>query len=273
LFTRENNMNRSLLPRLPDIVSLARLRAHELVAAATSSRQAATAHRRWPAAYPDPPGHGPCQRISLLCGDDTGAMLGLLTGTGRHPPMAGHIPLVWLNEDPRTPADADGVPTTALQREIRRLLDLTTRLFLVRHLLCPQGTLAATLRETPERGIEHLLHAVFGEARPEPAAPRVGLRTFLAGAAAAAPTAIDTPASSSLLGELVRRCSQPGDAVLVLNASVQHTAWVGSLERRWIFVHPDAMRLALLREHVVERQRAAGARLQSEASDERVVRS
>lgn len=268
-------MNRSLLPRLPDIVSLARLRAHELLAAATSSRQASTGHRRWPAAYPDPPGHGPCQRISLLCGDDTGAMLGLLTGTGRHPPMAGHVPLVWLNEDPRTPADADGVPTTALQREIRRLLDLTTRLFLARHLLCPRGTLLAVLRETPERGVQHLLAAVLGSSHPVRTDPQTGFRTFIASATAGDPaTALwqQTP-DPALLGELTRRFSQPGDAVLVLNAAVQHTAWVGSLNRRWIFVHPDAMRLALLREHVVARQRAAGARLQSEASDEQVVRS
>lgn len=266
-------MNRSLLPRLPDIVSLARLRAQELVAAATSSRQASTGHRRWPAAYPDPPGHPPCQRIALLCGDDTGAMLGLLTGTGRHAPMAGRMPLVWLNEDPRTPADADGAPTTAMQREIRRLLELTTRLFLARQLLGPQGTLAAALRETPERGIEHLLHAVFGEVRPVATAPQAGHRTFLAGAAAVSPATAETSAAPSLLGDLVRRWSQPGDPVLVLNAAAPQTAWVGSLERRWIFAHPDALRLALLREHVVERQRAAGARLQSEASDEQVVRS
>lgn len=266
-------MNRSLLPRLPDIVSLARLRAQELSAAAASTRQASARHLRWPAAYPDPPGHPPCQRIALLCGDDTGAMLGLLTGTGRHAPMAGHIPLVWLHEDPRTPADADGAPTTAMQREIRRLLELTTRLFLARRLLAPRGTLVATLRETPERGIEHLLGVVFGEARPLPSAPRAGLRTFLAGAAVAAPVFADPAATPALLGELVQRCSQAGDPVLVLNAAVAHTAWVGSLDRRWIFVHPDAMRLALLREHVVARQRAAGARLQSEASDEQVVRS
>lgn len=251
-------MKRSLLHRLPDIVTLARQRAREL--------RAPSGPWRTPVGRLDPPGHRALRRVSLLCGDELSAMLGLLSGAGRDGPLAGQIPLIWLSEDPRRPPDAHGVPLTATQRETRRLIDLAVRLFLARDLLGPGGGLAATLREAPERGVEHLLDAVFGHSHRFRIPAPTGWRTFFAGHPA--PPCNDLvhkpPSAASLLGELAGQLTRPGDPVLVLNARVSNTAWVARLDRRWIFVQPDAMALALLRERVVARQLAAGAVLHTE---------
>ena len=259
-------MTRSLLHRLPDIVALARQRARELRASVTPTQPAAAGHARFSAGHLDPPGHHALQQVSLLCGDELSAMLGLLAGAGHDGPLAGRIPLIWLNEDPRRPADTEHIALTAMQRETRRLLDLATRLFLARDLLRRGGGLAATVREAPERGIELLLDAVFGHSHRFRIRTPTGWRTFIAGH----PAPLDTdlvrkpPPAASLLGELARQLSRPGEPVLVLNASVPNTAWVAKLDRRWVFVQPDAMTLALLREHVIARQMAAGAVLHTE---------
>lgn len=251
-------MKRSLLHRLPDIVALARQRAREL--------QAPFGPWRKPQEQGDEPGHRALRRVSLLCGDELSAMLGLLSGAGRDGPLAGKIPLIWLTEDPRRPPDAHGVPLTAMQRETRRLIDLAVRLFLARDLLGHGGGLAATLRVSPERGVEHLLDAVFGHSHRFRIPTPTGWRTFIAGHPA--PLCNDLlhkpPPAASLLGELAGQLTRPGDPVLVLNASVPNTAWVAELDRRWIFVQPDALTLALLRERVVARQMAAGAVLHTE---------
>lgn len=238
-------MTGSLPHRLPHIVALARQRARELQA---------------------PAGHHALRRVSLLNGDDLSAMLGLLAGTGRDGPLAGRIPLIWLNEDPRVPADTHGIALTAAQRETRRLLDLAIRLFLARDLLGQGGGLAATVREAPAQGIEHLLDAVFGHSHRLRIRLPTGWRTFIAGHPLPLPTGLmrKPPPAASLLGELARRLSRPGEPVLVLNASVPSTAWVATLDRRWIFAQPDALTLALLRQHVVARQRAAGRLLCTE---------
>lgn len=262
-------MPRSLLHRLPDIVALARLRARELqalIAPARPARPAPPGRTRWPAGRLDPPGHPPLRRVSLLCGDELSAMLGLLAGDGRDGPLAGRIPLIWLTEDPRRPADTEGMVLTAMQRETRRLIDLTTRLFLARDLLGHGGGLAATVREAPERCIEHLLNAVFGHSHRFRIRTPTGWRTFIAGHPAPLCTDLvrQPPPAASLLGELARELTRPGEPVLVLNASVPSTAWVARLDRRWIFVQPDAMTVALLREHVVAQQMAEGAVLRTE---------
>ena len=41
--------------------------------------------------------------------------------------------------------------------------------------------------------------------------------------------------------------------MLALKASVPNTAWVAELFRSWIFVQPDALTPALLRERIVAR--------------------
>lgn len=254
-------MNRSLLHRLPDIVALARQRARELPDPV--GRRGGSFGRL------DPPDQAGLGRVSLLCGDELSVLLGLRAGLGREGPLAGRLPLIGLNEDPHEPADTQGTVLTPRQHETRRLIELATRLFLARELLGSQGVLILTARDAPDRGIERLLDAVFGRTHRLRTRPAPGWQCFLTSSADWPASLSDTvlhglEPGPSLLGELTRQLTGAGDPVLVLRAQVRCTDWVGVLDRRWIFVQPDPMSLALLREHVIARQMAAGAALRTE---------
>lgn len=254
-------MTRSLLHRLPDIVALARQRARELPGPVG---QPGLSFGRL-----DPPERDSRRRVSLQCGDELSVMLGLRAGLGREGPLAGRIPLVWLNEDPREPADTEGTPLTPAQCETRRLIELATRLFLVRDLLGAKGVLALTARDAPDRSMERLLDAVFGRSQRLRVRPAAGWRTFLAGGPGSPATLHDGEGQGPvpgplLLGDLAQRITVAGDPVLVLRADVPGTRWVAALDRRWIFVSDEALTLALLREHVIARQMAAGTHLHAE---------
>lgn len=245
-------MNRSMLNRLPDIVALARQRARELW---THSTQARTSHRRpaWSvarlAAETDA-GH----RVSLLCGDDLSVMSGLLSGQAQDGPLAGRVSLVWLSDSAALPPDSLNTPITSMQARVRRLIELSTRLFLARDLLVAQGALVVTTDTDPDRCAERLLGAVFGHTRA--LAPEknntLSTRAYLAGASV--PENLPVRSGPTLLGDLVRSCTGCDDHVLVMGAQPACATWVASLQRRWVLAQSQPLTFSVLREHIIARQ-------------------
>lgn len=260
-------MNRSMLNRLPDIVALARQRARELW---THSTQTRTSHRRpaWSvarlAAETDA-GH----RVSLLCGDDLSVMSGLLSGQAQDGPLAGRVSLVWLSDCAAPPPDSLNTPTSSMQARVRRLIELSTRLFLARDLLVEQGALVVTADTDPDRCAERLLGAVFGHTRALPPGknPPSSARAYLAGTAV--PKNLSVGSGPTLLGDLVRACTGRDDHVLVMGAQPACAVWVASLERRWVLAQSQPLTFSVLREHIIARQLdLAQRRLTSESPRE-----
>lgn len=260
-------MNRSMLNRLPDIVTLARQRARELWTYSSSAR---AGHRRpsWSVArFAAESGAG--HRVSLLCGDDLSVMSGLLSGQAQDGPLAGRVSMVWLSDSPGPAADSQNTPIGSMQARVRRLIELSTRLFLARDLLVEQGALVVTADTDPDQCAERLLGAVFGQARALPTdddRPRTE-RAYLAGATV--PEELPRGSGPALLGAMVGTCTGRDDHVLVMGAQPAFATWVAALERRWVLAQAEPLTFSLLREHVIERQlRQAQRQLADESARE-----
>ncbi len=247
-------MNTSLLHRLPDIVALARARARDLIAPPSGPLPGRRLQR--PA---QPPGAVDplARRVTLLCGDELPVMLGLLLGRGRDGPLAGRVPLIWLEPAaPRAPANDDAV-VTPLQQKTRALLDFAVRLFVARELLTRDGLLATPVPFDGERCVERLLIAVFGQARPlvAPVQPLNGApQSGVCLAGRSLPPHLPPMSGPDLLFDLALHATRRDDSVVVLPASPASAGWVAALDRQWVLVQPDAMAFALLKEHVIARQ-------------------
>lgn len=261
-------MNPSLLSRLPDIVALARARAHDLMAhpsGALSPRRSEP-----PGAHLDT-GDPESRRVTMLCGDALPALLGLLTGQGRSGSLARRVPLMWLAPmAPSAPPAPEGKAVPPLQQQTRQLLDFAVRLFVARELLTRDGLLATPVSSDPERCTERLLVAVLGQSRqivppvqPLHGAPQIGV--CIAGRVV--DRHLPPMGGTDLLFDLALHTTRRTDPVVVLPASPVCAGWVAALDRQWILVQPDAMAFALLKEHVVARQmRHAGAMLAKETA-------
>lgn len=260
-------MNRSMLNRLPDIISLARQRARELW---TCSADVRPGRRRppWSAARMTADAHHG-HRVSLLCGDDLSVMSGLLSGQAQDGPLAGRVSLVWLSDAADPAPDGLNPPSNSLQTRVRRLIELSTRLFLARDLLVDQGALVVTADTDADRCAERLLGAVFGQAQALP--PGVGQApttcAYLAGTLL--PQRLPAASGAALLGELVRTLTGRNDHVLVMGAQPAFSMWVAALERRWVLAQSEPLTFSVLREHIVARQMELALRpLQDETSRE-----
>lgn len=241
-----------MLNRLPDIITLARQRARELWTYSTHVRSEHR-HPSWSVArFATEPAAG--HRVSLLCGDDLSVMSGLLSGQAQDGPLAGRVSMVWLSDAAESAPDSVDIPMNSLQVRVRRLIELSTRLFLARDLLVERGTLVVTADTDPDRCAERLLGAVFGHARALP--PEDGrsstARAYLTGASV--PERLPAGSGSALLGNMVRSCTGRDDHVLVMGAQPACAVCVTSLERRWVLAQSEPLTFSLLREHIVARQ-------------------
>lgn len=251
------NMTRSLLHRLPDIIAIARARARNLL---DQPREAPPPHPP-----PDGPRAHDARQVHLLHGNDLAAMLGLLDGRGAPGPLRGRVPLIWLAPAPRPGPDNGHRPARWRTHD---LVNLAVRLFVARELLLPQdGLLAAPMDDDPGRLVGYLLDALFGRARTMPEGfdhpCAAGARVYLAGPRAA--TADARMDGATRQHELVERHSPPGSPVLVAPAEPICAEWVAALDRCWILVQPDGERFARLHEQVVAHQRAQGRSLRAPA--------
>lgn len=261
-------MNRTLLHRLPDIIVLALQRAHELDPRQRGRMGVRSASLRPVSEQAQEVNERGERQVTLLGGNSLSVLLGLLAGLGCAGALSSRLPFIWL-QDSGAAACAEGCAVTPLQRETSQLIDLATRLFLARELLREDGWLVAQLHETPERCIERLLQTVFGGVCCLPPASPDGPQRFLVspGARTCSMARLVVPAGTHPLPGLVQRLTRSGEPVLVLNADLDSTTWVASIDRHWIYQQADAMRLALLREHVVARQMGAGSALQPQEPD------
>ena len=238
-------MSRSLLHCLPDIVTAARERSRQLLAALAADD--GPLRRR---ARPREP-----QRIRLLCGNTLPALLGLLGGQGNEPSLRAQIPRVWLADALPAPL-AGPAPVEERQRRTRALVELPVTLFVARELMSRDGLLVTAADDDPDQCVRRLLDTVFGRTRLVSGAPGTdpGFACYLAGGGVPCVDAVT--AGPELLGELASRCTRADDAVLVVPADPSCAAWVAELDRRWVLVQPDALGFALLREHIVARRLA-----------------
>ncbi len=251
-------MNLSLLQRLPDIVTLARARARELVVPHVHPSPTRRTHR------PTPPWQqlsaGDPRRVTLLCGNGLSVMTGLLAGQGLHGSLAHRIPLIWLEADGPGPVSRDETQATApstLQAEIRKLLDLTIRLFLARELLTPDGLVATTVPPDPLRCVERLLVAVLGSSSQivAPVQPLNGPGQWgvhIAGRMVDRP--LPAMGGADLVLDLATHTTGNHDPVLVQPATLRCAHWAARLDRQWLFVQQDAEALDLLKEQIIAQQ-------------------
>lgn len=251
-------MNRSMLNRLPDIITLARQRARELW---TCSPLVRPGHRQppWSVARVASDGGagavaGADHRVSLLCGDDLSVMSGLLSGQAQDGPLAGRVSMVWLSDSAGPASDRSNTHQGSLQVRARRLIELSTRLFLARDLLVDRGALVVTTTPDPDRCAERLLGAVFEHAQALPSRREdpTDARAYLAGASM--PERLPAASGATLLGELARTLTGRHDHVLVMGAQPAFAAWVAALERRWVLAQSEPQVFSVLREQVVARQ-------------------
>lgn len=260
-------MTPSMLSRLPDIVALARARAHDLMAhpsGALSPRRPAP-----PGAHPDTDDPS-ARRVTMLCGDALPVLLGLLSGQGHSGSLARRVPLMWLAPTaPAVPPAPEAAALPALQQQTRQLLDFAVRLFVARELLTRDGLLATPVPHEPERCTERLLVAVLGQSR-QIVPPLLPLHGTPQHGVCIAGRVVDRHlppmGGPDLLFDLALHTTRRSDAVVVLPASPPSAGWVAALERQWILVQPDAMAFALLKEHVVARHMRLPGSVRAEES-------
>jgi hypothetical protein len=229
-------MTPSMLSRLPDIVALARARAHDLMAhpsGALSPRRSAP-----PGAHHDTDDPG-VRRVTMLCGDAMPVLLGLLAGQGSGGSLARRMPLLWLAPTAPAATPAQEAALSAQQRQTRQFLDLAVHLFVARELLTRDGLLVTPVSHDPERCTERLLVAVFGESRqivpplqPFQGPPQHGV--CIAGRLV--DRHLPPMGGPDLLFDLALHTTRRTDTVVVLPAPPQSAGWVAALERQWILV-------------------------------------
>lgn len=244
-------MDWSLLPRLPDILGLARERARELLAAATTADPLGEPASR----APQPTDGNP---IHLLHGDELAAMLCLFSEHRPEGNWRTRIPLIWLtsgglNPPTRDPA-TDSTAATAKQH-LLSLVELTVRLFVARELMPHRGLLALSVDQDPDQCIAHLLGAVLGHPRSIPPAPAPATgaapadRVYLVG-----PVQTEEQgwtAGPGLLRQLADSATRPGDAILVALSESAHPPEAPPPHRHWFLIQPDDQRFTAWPEQLI----------------------
>lgn len=247
-------MRPSLLSRLPDVITMARERARDLLGRLDSAARPPSPwqnHHHHDAAQWLPSARGG-HAARLLVDSDLRAMLELLRADGAASDWRGRTQFIWLDGSGAGEASS-ARHEMALFPAARWLLDqpgvlrpylLALRLYIARELLAPDAVVAVSGEPDPDGCMAHILRAVLSHRA----------HWVVGHAPAAASRALACRVARTRLRTLLDTHSRDGDRVLVLQACVDFAPLVAQLDRRWTLTHSNAMVLSLLRERIVANQ-------------------